>query len=41
MVHYDRYDASKLRSLEYLEKFAAEDSIQAKDYDRGGARIRG
>ena len=41
MVHYDRYDASKLRSLEYLEKFAAEESIQAKDYDRGGARIRG
>lgn len=24
-----------------LKKFAAEDSIQAKDYDRGGERIRG
>lgn len=41
MVHYERYDAIKLRSREYLEKFAAEDSIQAKDYDRGGMRIRG
>tara|TARA_R110000787_G_scaffold21020_16_gene62433 strand:+ start:382 stop:1128 length:747 start_codon:yes stop_codon:yes gene_type:complete len=41
MVHYERYDAAKLRSRDYLEKFAAEDSIQAKDYDRGGERIRG
>jgi nitroreductase len=41
MVHYERYDPTKLRSREYLEKFAAEDSIQAKDYDRGGMRIRG
>ncbi len=39
MVHYERYDASKLRSEAYLESFAAEDSIQAKDYDRGGMRI--
>jgi nitroreductase len=39
MVHYERYDASKLRSEAYLESFAAEDSIQAKDYDRGGRRI--
>ena len=38
MVHYERYDAAKLRSRDYLEKFAAEDSIQAKDYDRGGTR---
>lgn len=40
MVHYERYDLSKLRSLDYLKKFAAEDSIQAKTYDRGGERIR-
>lgn len=39
MVHYERYDMDKLRSLEYLRKFAAEESIQAKDYDRGGERI--
>ena len=38
MVHYERYDAAKLRSRAYLEKFAAEESIQAKDYDRGGTR---
>lgn len=41
MVHYERYDATKLRSLDYLKKFAAEESIQARDYDRGGERIRG
>lgn len=41
MVHYERYDPAKLRSQEYLENFTAADSIQAKDYDRGGARIRG
>lgn len=40
MVHRERYDPAKLRTLEYHEKFAAEDSIQAKDYDRGGERIR-
>ncbi len=40
MVHYERYDAGKLRSLDYLEKFAAEESIQAKNYDRGGERIK-
>lgn len=39
MVHFECYDAAKLRSVEYLEMFAAEDSIQAKDYDRGGTRI--
>ncbi len=39
IVHYERYDASKLRSEAYLESFAAEDSIQSKDYDRGGKRI--
>jgi nitroreductase len=39
MVHYERYDAAKLRSEAYLESFAAEDSIQSKDYDRGGRRI--
>lgn len=41
MVHHERYDASKLRSVEYLQKFSAEESIQAKDYDRGGERIKG
>ncbi len=39
IVHYERYDASKLRSEAYLESFAAEESIQSKDYDRGGKRI--
>jgi len=39
MVHYERYDPGKLRSLDYLRKFAAEESIQAKTYDRGGERI--
>ncbi len=38
MVHFERYDRSKLRSVEYLQKFAEEDSIQAKTYDRGGER---
>lgn len=40
MVHYERYDSSKLRSLDDLQKFAAEESIQAKKYDWGGARIQ-
>jgi nitroreductase len=40
MVHYERYDAAKLRSQDYLETFSAEESIQAKTYDRGGARIK-
>lgn len=40
MVHYERYDTGKLRSLDYLRKFALEDSIQAKTYDRGGERIK-
>ena len=40
MVHHERYDAAKLRSREYLLQFAAEDSIQAPSYDRGGERIR-
>jgi nitroreductase len=40
MVHYERYDSSKLRSLDYLRKFVAEESIQAKNYDRGGERIK-
>lgn len=38
MVHHERYDASKLRSAEYLQRFMEEDSIQAKTYDRGGTR---
>ena len=40
MVHFERYDPAKLRSLDYLRRFAEEDSIQAKNYDRGGERIR-
>ena len=40
MVHYERYDSGKLRSLDYLRNFAAEESIQAKSYDRGGERIK-
>ena len=40
MVHYERYDSGKLRSQDYLETFSAEESIQAKTYDRGGARIK-
>ncbi len=40
MVHYERYDSGKLRSLDYLQKFMAEESIQAKNYDRGGERIK-
>ena len=40
MVHHERYETSKLRSVEYLQKFVAEESIQAKTYDRGGERIK-
>jgi nitroreductase len=39
MVHHERYDPAKLRSEEYLTRFAEEDSIQAKNYNRGGERI--
>ena len=39
MVHRERYEVEKLRSLEYLRRFAQEESIQAKDYNRGGERI--
>ncbi len=38
MVHMERYDPSKFRSLEYLNQFMREDSIQAPNYDRGGER---
>jgi 5,6-dimethylbenzimidazole synthase len=38
MVHRERYDPAKQRSIEYLQKFAQEDSIQAKNYNRGGDR---
>jgi nitroreductase len=41
MVHHETYDSAKLRSLDYLRKFAAEESIQAKNYDRGGERNKG
>lgn len=40
MVHYERYDIAKLRSPGDLRRFVAEESIQAKDYDRGGERIK-
>lgn len=39
MVHFERYDPGRLRSVEYLQKFMEEDSIQSKDYDRGGVKI--
>lgn len=39
MVHYERYDRAKLRTMEYLERFMKEDSIQSENYDRGGERI--
>ena len=38
MIHYETYDRNKLRSIEYLQQFMETDSIQAKDYDRGGER---
>lgn len=40
MVHLERYDPAKQRTLDELKRFAAKDSIQAKDYDRGGSRVR-
>jgi 5,6-dimethylbenzimidazole synthase len=39
MVHHERYDPGKQRSEDYLARFAEEDSIQAKNYNRGGERI--
>ena len=39
MVHYERCDPGKQRSEDYLVRFAEEDSIQAKNYNRGGERI--
>ena len=39
MVHHERYDPAKQRSEDYLARFAEEDSIQAKNYNRGGERI--
>ena len=38
MVHLERYDPAKLRTVEYLRRFLEEDSIQSKDYDRGGEK---
>ena len=39
MVHFERYDAGKLRSVEYWQQFMEEDSIQSKSYNRGGDKI--
>jgi nitroreductase len=38
MTHLERYDRTKLRSVDYLRRFMEEDSIQSKSYDRGGER---
>ncbi len=36
MVHFDRYDRSKQRTAEDIERFVNEDSIQSKSYQWGG-----
>ena len=38
MVHYDRYDRSKHRTVEDLLRFMQEDSIQSKGYEWGAAK---
>ena len=37
MVHYDRYDRSKQRTAEDIERFVQQDSIQSKSYQWGGS----
>ena len=37
MVHYDRYDRSKQRTAEDIERFVQEDSIQSKSYQWGSS----
>jgi len=37
MVHYDRYDRSKQRTAEDIERFIQQDSIQSKSYQWGGS----
>lgn len=37
MVHYDRYDRSKQRTVEDLQRFMQEESIQSKSYKWAGA----
>lgn len=39
MVHHERYDVRKLRTMEYLDRFVQEESIQSKGYDRGGTKL--
>ena len=38
MVHYDRYDRSKQRTVEDLLRFVQEDLVQSKSYNWGGAK---
>ena len=38
MVHYERYDRTKLRTVEYIMQFVEEDSILSKSYNRSGER---
>ena len=38
MVHFERYDRTKLRSVEYILQFVDEDSILSKSYNRNGER---
>lgn len=37
MVHYERYDRSRQRSAEDIERFVRQDSIQSKSYQWGGS----
>jgi hypothetical protein len=38
MVHYERYDRRKQRTIEDLRRFMQQDSIQAKSYKWGGSK---
>ena len=38
MVHYDRYDRSKQRTADDIERFIQQESIQSKSYQWGGAK---
>ncbi len=38
MVHYERYDRSKQRTAEDIERFVQQDSIQSKSYQWGNAK---
>ncbi len=38
MVHHERYDRTKQRTVEYIMQFVEEDSILSKSYNRSGER---